>query len=90
MNANRDTSIRIDDLSFAYAREPVLKDVSFQLEKAAVGLLGPNGSGKTTLLRVLLGQVPVPAGRVKVLGFDMHTQARRARGRLAACRSAAA
>ncbi len=82
MKANRDTSIRVDDLSFAYAREPVLRGVSFQLEKEAVGLLGPNGSGKTTLLRVLLGQVPVPVGRVHVLGYDMHAHARRARGRL--------
>jgi ABC-2 type transport system ATP-binding protein len=82
MSANRDTSIRIDDLSFAYLREPVLRGVTFQLEKEAVGLLGPNGSGKTTLLRVLLGQVPVPARRVHVLGHDMHTQARRARARL--------
>lgn len=82
MNTNRDTSIRVDDLTFAYARNPVLRSISFRLEKAAVGLLGPNGSGKTTLLRVLLGQVPVPARRVNVLGHDMNLEARRARGRL--------
>ena len=49
----------------------MLKGVDFTLEKGAVGLLGPNGSGKTTLLRCLLGQVPLTAGQVKVLGYDM-------------------
>jgi zinc/manganese transport system ATP-binding protein len=31
-------------------------------------ILGPNGSGKTTLLRVLLGELPLAAGRASVLG----------------------
>ncbi|MBV9714127.1 MAG: ATP-binding cassette domain-containing protein [Solirubrobacterales bacterium] len=33
-------------------------------------ILGPNGSGKTTLLRVLLGELPLAAGRASVLGRD--------------------
>ena len=77
-----DTSLRVEDLDFAYAREPVLRGVSFILHKGAVGLLGPNGSGKTTLLRCLLGQVPLPPGRVTVLGRDMARQARLARAGL--------
>ncbi|MFO7608304.1 MAG: ABC transporter ATP-binding protein [Candidatus Krumholzibacteriia bacterium] len=70
------------DLDFAYTREPVLKGVSFTLQKGAVGLLGPNGSGKTTLLRCLLGQVPLVPGRVTVLGHDMAREARLARAGL--------
>jgi zinc/manganese transport system ATP-binding protein len=35
---------------------------------SVVVVIGPNGSGKTTLLQVLLGLVPVTAGRVEVLG----------------------
>ena len=76
------SGIRVEGLTFAYAQEPVLKDVTFALEKEAVGLLGPNGSGKTTLLRCLLGQVPVIPGQVEVLGRDMATRARLARAGL--------
>lgn len=72
----------VSNLDFAYLRTPVLKDVSFRLEKGAVGLLGPNGSGKTTLLRCLLGQVPLKNGHVQVLGWDMAGQARIARAGL--------
>ncbi len=77
-----DPCIRVAGLTFAYVREPVLQGVSFELEKGAVGLLGPNGSGKTTLLRCLLGQVPLAGGAVTVTGCDMATSARTARARL--------
>ena len=63
------TAIKVCELTFAYTREPVLRGVSFTLEKGAVGLLGPNGSGKTTLLRCLLGQVPLPGRQVSVPGL---------------------
>jgi ABC-2 type transport system ATP-binding protein len=75
-------TIGVRNLTFAYTREPVLQDVSFTLQKGAVGLLGPNGSGKTTLLRILLGHLPLQPGQVEVLGHDMARQPRRARARL--------
>jgi zinc/manganese transport system ATP-binding protein len=31
-------------------------------------VIGPNGTGKTTLLRVLLGQVPLASGHLRLLG----------------------
>jgi len=71
--------IEVRDLTFAYWRDPVLREVTCRLEPGAIGLLGPNGSGKTTLLRALLGQVPLPAGRVLVGGADMAVEARRGR-----------
>ncbi len=74
-----DFGITVSNLDFAYAKDPVLKGVDFHLGKSAVGLLGPNGSGKTTLLRCLLGQVPLKAGQVSVMGWDMANRARIAR-----------
>jgi len=69
------STIRVENLTFAYHRDPALRDVSFTLEQDAVGLLGPNGSGKTTLLRALLGQVAVQPGQVRVGELDMARQA---------------
>jgi ABC-2 type transport system ATP-binding protein len=72
----------VSNLSFAYLKDPVLKNVDFSLTPGAVGLLGPNGSGKTTLLRCLLGQVPLKPGQVEVMGLDMARKARLARAGL--------
>ena len=77
-----DTSISVRDLTFAYLREPVLRKISFRLEKSAIGLLGPNGSGKTTLLRALLGHLALAREKVFVLGHDMAASPREARRRL--------
>lgn len=75
-------SIEVRDLTFAYGRKPVLRDVSFTLAKCAVGLLGPNGSGKTTLLRALLGHLKTAPGSVSVLGSDMAVKPHAARRRI--------
>ena len=74
--------IAVSGLTFAYGHEPVLRDVSFGLEKRAIGLLGPNGSGKTTLLRALLGHLKIARGSVRVLGSDMAVEPHVARRRL--------
>ena len=48
--------VRLDRVSFAYAAEPVLRDVSVTIRPGEfTGLVGPSGSGKTSLLRLLLG-----------------------------------
>jgi ABC-2 type transport system ATP-binding protein len=75
-------AIEVEGLTFAYGRAPVLRDVTFGLEKRAIGLLGPNGSGKTTLLRALLGHLKVAPGSVRVLGSDMAVDPHAARRRL--------
>ncbi len=57
--------LRVEDVHFTYASLPVLKGVSFSVEKGeTVSLLGPNGSGKTTLLKILLGLLRPRSGGV--------------------------
>jgi branched-chain amino acid transport system ATP-binding protein len=35
------------------------------------GIIGPNGAGKTTLFRLISGEMPLTAGRVRLLGRDV-------------------
>lgn len=51
--------LEVKNLSVAYGREEILRDVSFSLEKGeTLAVLGPNGSGKTTLFKAILGIIP--------------------------------
>ncbi|MGI8721688.1 MAG: metal ABC transporter ATP-binding protein [Geodermatophilaceae bacterium] len=57
--------IRIADASFAYNRQPVLRDISLSVNRHDfVGVVGPSGSGKTSLLRLLLGTAQPQQGSV--------------------------
>ena len=53
-----------------------LDGVDFAVEAGTVfGLLGPNGAGKTTAVRILTTIISPDAGRARVLGYDVVTQA---------------
>ena len=46
-------------LTFAYAEDPVLRDISLNFETGEfAGVIGPNGSGKSTLLKLIGGILP--------------------------------
>lgn len=65
--------VKMDKVSFAYQQEPVLKNVSFQIEPGEfVGLIGPNGGGKTTLLKLILGFLKPSTGKIFVFGKTSH------------------
>jgi ATP-binding cassette subfamily C protein RsaD len=54
-------------------RTPILRGVSFQLEKGdALAIIGPSAAGKSSLIRVLLGVWPALAGTVRFDGFDVN------------------
>ncbi len=62
-----DTVIRFEKVTFAYDGDPVLKDVSFELQPGEIfGIVGPNGTGKTTVLKLITGRLQPQAGRVVV------------------------
>jgi len=47
-----------------------LDNITLQVPRASVGLLGANGAGKTTLIRTLLGLLAPDRGAATVVGFD--------------------
>jgi lipopolysaccharide export system ATP-binding protein len=61
-----------DHLSKAYKKRPVLRDVSFQIERGeAVALLGPNGAGKTTCFYMITGLIAPDGGTITLDGQDI-------------------
>ena len=74
--------IRVKDLWCGYPGHPVLKGISFSVEKGEfLGILGPNGSGKTTLLLALSGIVPTQGGEIELLGLPLGRLKHRERAR---------
>ncbi|MBN2333076.1 MAG: metal ABC transporter ATP-binding protein [Deltaproteobacteria bacterium] len=62
-------AVAIDNLSFAYGNQVVLKDVNLTIhEQDFLGIIGPNGGGKTTLVKLILGLLKPANGTVAVLG----------------------
>ena len=55
--------LKVEDVSFAYKKEPVLQDISFYIEKGEhLAVMGESGCGKSTLLKLLYGILPVSEG----------------------------
>ena len=64
--------LQVDRLGAAWDAVPVLRSVSFSVDRGELlVILGPNGSGKTTLLRCLAGLEAPLAGTVRLAGTDV-------------------
>ena len=59
--SSTEMGLRAKSLSKAYKKRPVLRNVSFKVDRGeAVGLLGPNGAGKTTSFYCITGHAETP------------------------------
>jgi len=62
-----ETILKVDNLCKSFDKEPVLKNVSFELSKGEVlAIIGSSGGGKTTLLRCLNQLIIPDEGRITV------------------------
>jgi len=57
--------LSISNISKAYAGNPILTDISFEIQPGdRVGFIGPNGAGKSTLLKIIAGEEEPDEGRI--------------------------
>ena len=65
--------IELRDLSFAYGKKKVLKNISFVLEpNDTVGIVGESGSGKTTLLNLIAKSYDVHDNQIFIDDIDLN------------------
>src|SRR5487761_313492 len=64
--------IRFERVSLGFGAEPLLAEVSFEVQRGATKvLLGEAATGKTTLLKLALGLIRPDAGRIWVCGAEV-------------------
>ena len=57
--------LSLQNISFAYDKTPILKDISYEFEKGKMYcIIGKSGAGKTTLLSLLSGLAKPTAGEI--------------------------
>jgi ABC-2 type transport system ATP-binding protein len=66
-----DTLLRIEGLTKQYPGTTALDDLTVELPRGRIGLVGANGAGKTTTFRLVLGLAHPTAGRIEVCGIDV-------------------
>jgi branched-chain amino acid transport system ATP-binding protein len=65
--------LRLEGVSAAYGRTPVLRGVSLEVGSGdLVCLVGANGAGKTTTLKTISGLLRPSAGRILLDGGEIH------------------
>ena len=68
------------DLSRNFGSNIAVNDISFSLQKGEVlGFLGPNCAGISTTMRMLTGNLAPSDGSVKICGFDMVANPKKAK-----------
>ncbi len=72
MQAEHKVKVELANVSLAYGKTQVLRDVTLTIEPGEFfALLGPSGSGKSTLLRIISGFSQPQSGTLRVDGADI-------------------
>lgn len=66
------TILQVSNVSGGYTRKPVIKDLSFTIEKGElVGLIGLNGAGKSTTIKHIIGTLIQREGEIRLNGVTL-------------------
>lgn len=64
---NFENKIRLENINFAYKKEPVIKDLSLEIRKGEfVGIIGLSGAGKSTIADIIMGLLPPDNGKIYI------------------------
>ncbi|MDD3435571.1 MAG: ABC transporter ATP-binding protein [Candidatus Gastranaerophilales bacterium] len=75
MEVKFNNSIRLNNVSFAYKKEPVIKDLNLEIKKGEfVGIVGLSGAGKSTLADIIMGLLPIDEGSIFVDDVEFNQQ----------------
>ncbi len=73
--------IKVNGVHLEINEKPILKDISFRVEKGHfAAILGPNGAGKTTLVKIILGLLKPSKGEIKLDGIPPKEFIKKRRG----------
>ncbi len=66
------SAIQLQDVNFAYDKEPILEQINLDIQKGqSIALVGPSGAGKSTLVDLLPRFQEVTAGQILIDGQDI-------------------
>jgi len=74
--------LRVAGLTKRYPGVTAVDDLTLDLPRGRIGLVGANGAGKSTIFRLLLGLAHPTEGRIEVCGIDVGADPIRVRSRL--------
>ncbi len=78
-----DSIIQLEGVSKRFGQKLAVDDVTLDVpEGRCFAWLGPNGCGKTTLIRMMLGLAHPTAGRIRLRGYEMPHEIRKALSRV--------
>jgi len=70
----------VENLIKQYGDLMAVDNISFEASQGTVfGLLGPNGAGKSTAINCISGLLKATSGRIRVAGFDVQKEGKKAR-----------
>src|SRR5699024_3923807 len=59
-------SIAMENIQFELDEKYLVEDLSFQVSKGMIGIVGRSGAGKTTLINILAGRMAPTQGRIRI------------------------